>query len=171
MSQSKLRILFVVVLVFLLVGITYTLFSEQNKEVNQEAVTAPQLGAEETQKTLVSEEPKPPRVDYGNSVPPDFLSSLPIEDGAALTESFGLDYQNQGQSTVSFSSKKTAEQNFDTYRSFFTEEQFSIVNEYKSESLYSLYATNEKVEVNVTIASDERSEGATVTISVLRKKS
>lgn len=115
--------------------------------------------------------PEPEKTDFGASVPTDFPTDIPLEEGAEVQQSYGLNYVGQKQLTIVFLSSKTIKENYSLYADFLKKQNWNILNTYESAELSSLYGVKENNTINVTI-SDNTSNASIksqVSISVLKK--
>ncbi len=107
--------------------------------------------------------PEPVKTDFGEKLPVDFPTNIPIEKGAKVNQSYSLDYTGQEQLTIVFPSVKTIKQNYDLYTAFLKKDGWTVSNKYESENVSSLYGTKENNDINITITKEQ------VSISVLTK--
>jgi hypothetical protein len=126
----------------------------------------------EQQLAVVSE--APPRTDYGSTTPPDFPSDIPLEQGSAVSQSYGLDYQNQKQLTMVFSSAKSVKDNYTLYSGFLSGQGWNIESTFEDTQLSAVYATRGANDINITIARDPSmlatsTDRSQVSISILKK--
>ena len=112
----------------------------------------------------------PCKTEYGNDLPTDFPTNIPIE-GATLSQSFLVDNGTTKQLTIVFQSMQTVQQNYGSYVNFLTSDGWSVINNYNSDSLSSLYGIKPTQEINITISSSNAVLPALsqVSISVLLK--
>ena len=112
------------------------------------------------------------REDFGQVVPPNFPTDIPIEAGAQVEQSYGLNEQTGSeQLTVVFVSGKSVKENYDLYLSFLKDGEWDVLNTHEDPALSALYGTKEQYDINVTI-SEYSSSGivaSQVSISVLKK--
>ncbi len=106
---------------------------------------------------------EPARTDFGNVLPTDFPTNIPVEQGAKVSQSYSLDYVGQKQLTIVFPSTKTIKQNYTLYADFLKTDGWNVSNKYESENVSSLGALKENSGINVTITKGQ------VSISVLKK--
>ncbi len=112
-----------------------------------------------------------PKVALGETLKTDLPTNLPLIQEATLDQSYRLDYPDQKQSTGVFLSEKTVKENYALYEAFLNKEGWTIINNYESDTLSSLYALKENDALNITIS---RLEGDTpkqseVSVSILKK--
>lgn len=119
--------------------------------------------------TGVSTEPQ--KTDFGVSVPTDFPTDIPIENGAKVEQSYSLNYVGQKQLTIVILSVKTVNENYSLYADFLKLNGWNVSNKYESPKLSSLYGTKENNDINVTISenSSASSVKSQVSISILKK--
>ena len=114
----------------------------------------------------------PEREDFGQAVPPNFPTDIPIEAGAQVEQSYGLNEQTGSeQLTIVFVSGKSVKENYDLYLSFLKDGEWDVLNTHEDPALSALYGTKEQYDINVTI-SEYSSSGivaSQVSISVLKK--
>jgi hypothetical protein len=117
------------------------------------------------------QEKEPKKTDFGTNLPTDFIKEIPIEDGAKVQQSYGLDYETQKQLSIVFLSSKTVKENYVIYSDFFKKQNWNISNKYESDKLSSLYITKENNNINVTITENtlNSSVKSQVSISILKK--
>ena len=112
------------------------------------------------------------REDFGQAVPPNFPTDIPIEAGAQVEQSYGLNEQTGSeQLTVVFVSGKSVKENYELYLSFLQEGEWNVLNIHEDPALSALYGTKAQHDINVTI-SEYSSSGiaaSQVSISVLKK--
>lgn len=111
----------------------------------------------------------PTRTEFGTKPPADFPTSIPLEQGADVTQSYSLGYTGKKQLTIVFSSTKTVKQNYDLYADFLKNDGWDGVNTYESATVSSMYAKKQGKEMNVTISAGAPSatSKSQVSISVL----
>ena len=86
----------------------------------------------------------PQKTEFGSQLPTGFLSTIPLEAKAALTQSYGLDYGAQKQLTAVFDSSKTVSQNYVLYAKFLTSNDWILQNTHTKSSI-SLRCTGLKI--------------------------
>jgi len=120
-----------------------------------------------------SQPQEPQKTEFGTEMPTDFPSNIPVEKGAEVQQSYGLNYDSQKQLSIVFLSTKTVEENFALYKDFLEKQNWNIYNKYESPEISSLYGygTKESNEINVTISENTSNASAKsqVSISVLKK--
>ena len=131
---------------------------------SQEATVAVTPSAE----VVTPEASEKNKTDFGTKVPEDFPTDIPLEEGAGINQSYGLDYTGQKQLTMVFASKKTMKNNYALYADFLKKQQWTVSNQYESETLSALYGTKEGLAMNVTI-SVSTPTSSQVSISVLKQ--
>ncbi len=107
--------------------------------------------------------PEPTKTDFGEKLPTDFPTNIPIEQGANVNQSYSLDYIGQKQLSIVFSSTKTIKQNYTLYADFLNKDGWTVSNKYESDTVSSLYGQKENNDINITITKGQ------VSISVLKK--
>ncbi len=113
---------------------------------------------------------EPTKTDFGENLPIDFPTNIPVESGVKVNQSYSLDYIGQKQLTIVFPSTKTIKQNYDLYTDFLKKDNWAVSNKYESITISSLYGTKERNDINVTIsAGTGTSTKSQVSISVLKK--
>ena len=108
------------------------------------------------------------RTDFGTVAPADFPTTIPLEAGVLMNQSYSRDYPDQKQLTAVFTSKDEMKKNYDKYTDFLKQDRWVMMNTYEGENLSSLYAVKEKNEINVTVSAGTAG-GAEVSISVLKR--
>lgn len=126
---------------------------------------------EQTTTTATTTQPEPEKTDFGAKVPTDFPTDIPIDKGAAVQQSYGLNYIGQKQLSIVFLSTKTVKENYSLYSDFLKKQKWNILNTYESAKLSSLYGTKESNDINVTISENTSSASikSQVSISVMKK--
>jgi hypothetical protein len=116
-----------------------------------------------TTSTTPSQEPL--KTDFGQTIPPNFPGNLLIEKEVVPSQSYQLDYDDQEQTTMVFSSLKTVKETYTEYFTTLEKEGWSISNQYEGEIVSALYGAKGNMEINVTISTD--AGGSQVSVSVL----
>lgn len=115
---------------------------------------------------------EPERIDFGTDLPTGFPGDLPIEEGATLTQSYSLDYPEQRQLSIVFSSVETVEKNYDFYRDILARRGWNVVVTHEDKNASLLQGAKE--ESNIIISIDESTElpsiQSQVTMNVFLKK-
>lgn len=111
------------------------------------------------------------KTEFGIDLPADFPTDIPLEEGAAFTQSYRLQYPEQKQLTVVFSSAKTLKENHALYADFFKKDGWSVTNQYESDSVSSLYAMKGSDVINITLSTRmfDVTETSEVNVSILKK--
>ncbi len=119
----------------------------------------------------VSQGQEPHKTDFGAGAPTDFPTDIPVEKGAQVQQSYGLDYAGQKQLTMVFLSSKTVKENYFLYAGFLKTQGWNVSNTYQKSALSSLYGTKGDTSVNVTISENTMTAPAKsqVSISVLKQ--
>lgn len=115
---------------------------------------------------------EPVKTDFGTSAPADFPTDIPIEKGAKVEQSYGLNYAGQKQLTIVFLSNKTVKENYILYSNFLEKQNWIISNKYESAKISSLYGVKENNDINVTISESVATDATSksnVSISILKK--
>ena len=83
----------------------------------------------------------------------DFPEGFPVEEGAQNTNSFKFIPANslEEQSTMSYTSQRTLDENAIIFKSFMDENGFEIINEETDEDFRFFYATKDGNDLSVTI--------------------
>jgi hypothetical protein len=118
---------------------------------------------------------EPVKQSFTQKLPDGFPTGIPLPQGVNLSQSYSLDYSNASSSkkqfTVVFGSKKTIEENYNTYSAFLKKDEWNIISENASTSISSLYATKadfaaqSKQDINITISNE--SDLSTTTVSLV----
>ncbi len=114
--------------------------------------------------------PEPKRTDFGTKAPADFPTNIPVEQGAKITSGYSLEYPNQKQLTIVFSSTKTIKQNYDLYTEFLKRDSWTVSNVLESATISALFGKKWDNDINITIsAGANATKGSQISISVLKK--
>lgn len=115
---------------------------------------------------------QPPKTDFGGSVPSDFPASIPVEAGAKIEQSYGLDYADKRQFTLTFFSTKTVSENYSVYSDFLRAGPWTVSNSLVDPKLSFLYGIKENGDIINIVIGDRSigpSMGSEVTISTVTK--
>ena len=96
-----------------------------------------------------------------------FPKEIPINSNTEIKESYSADYHStaiEGQSTVAFTSSKSAETNFDFYLKWAMDGGWTIINSQRKPPVYSIYLKKTGETINITI------HNSSVTISYVKLK-
>lgn len=85
-----------------------------------------------------------------NQIPEGFPVSFPIEAGAEILQSYNSETENQTQATRKFVSKKTLKENFDFYKKYITDNDWTIVSE--SDDVLVKYLSSRKDSTSLSIS-------------------
>jgi len=153
-------ILLVTASVVVLIEVTFIMYKQSVDNVAQPL-------AEQT----VEKQSDLQKIDFGSEVPNDFPTDIPLEDGAEVEQSYGLNYAGQNQLTIVFPSTKTIKENYTFYADYLEKQNWIVSNKYESEKLSSLYGTKESNDINITISENIASSSveSKVSISILKK--
>lgn len=171
--NTKTKTIIAVIVIFILTGVVVGYYLKQK---NKPAI--PASSTENIEQPVAKENPvaenqpqEPQKTDFGTSMPTDFPTDIPIEKGATVQQSYGLDYAGQKQLSIVFLSAKTVKEDYSLYADFLSKQGWNVVNKYEDEKLSSLYGTKESNEINVTINENVSSTTteSQVSISVLKK--
>jgi hypothetical protein len=104
-----------------------------------------------------------------NKLPQGFPSDIPLEDGAVVTQNYnattsGSENTASFQATRVFESKKTLEQNFDLYTTFFKQHGWTIKTSFEDVSAKSI--TAQKGAYIVTVHIGQNTITGTVTVNI-----
>src|SRR3989344_8644152 len=157
--MNKRNIVLVIFSVIFLIAITFVMYKQSVKDVEQPIAEQTPIAQEEVQKT-----------DFGSELPSDFPTDIPTEEGVEVEQSYSLNYEGQKQLTIVFPSTKTVKENYTLYADFLEKQNWIVSNKYESEKLSYIYGTKESNDINVTIShdSDGVSVKSQVSISVLK---
>lgn len=149
-----------VILILLLITTLYTIVS-YFYNIHKEQI--PENGG-----TIV---PKSQKVEFGEIIPVDFPSGIPIETDVLPSQSYALNYSNQKQLTVVFDSTKTISQNYALYKNFLKQDGWIIKNSYEDAKISFLYGIKGDSDINITINTKTSLPAASsqVSISLLKK--
>ena len=165
--QTK-TIILVVIILIATAGFGIYLFQK-----NRLVIPTPSSQNIEQSAVEESQQPEPEKTDFGTEMPTDFPSNIPVEKGAEVQQSYGLNYDGQKQLSIVFLSAKTVEENFALYKDFLEKENWNIYNKYESPEISSLYGYGAKESNEINIAISENTSVAStksqVSISVLIK--
>jgi flagellar basal body-associated protein FliL len=153
-------IIAIAVIVLVVVGIIFALLGKSNSPEASPVDTVPIVSAE------------PEREDFGTNPPQEVASTVEVPAGVVATQSYSLKYTDQTQNTYVFDSPFSIQANFDKYEAELKDQSWTIVNQYKSEVVSSLYGTKDTKEINITISASEKvspDSVSQVSISVVNK--
>lgn len=164
--KLKTKIIILVALALVIIGAVFIWLNRA--AVKQFISPQPQASLKEQTATT---QPEPEKTDFGASVPTDFPTDIPLEQGVKVEQSYGLNYVGQKQLTIVFLSVKTVKENLSLYADFLKKQNWIISNKYESAELSSLYGTKENNDINVTISENTLSISiqSRVSISILKK--
>jgi hypothetical protein len=96
----------------------------------------------------------PIRTNYTkkDEIPSEFPTSTPLHGKTSLSQSYMLDYNTGKQTTVVFSSSKSAAENYSFYESFIKRDSWKILNSRSTTTVKFLYAIKGNSNINVTIS-------------------
>ncbi len=105
-----------------------------------------------------------PKKDFGKEIPPTLLATSTLIRTTINTpeQSYTIAYGEKTQSTVVFSSTRSAKENYRLYREFLGKEGWYVVKIYENAGVYGIYAITkmEKETVNITISRTSTSTDA-----------
>lgn len=107
--------------------------------------------------------PTPKKTEFGNNLPENFPTNIPVEKNAKVNQSYSLDYAGFKQLSIVFPTKKTINQNYALYAGFLKDDGWSVTQKYESAKVSSLYAKKKFSEINITVTPQQ------VSVSVLQK--
>ena len=102
--MNKRNIVLVIFSVIFLIAITFVMYKQSVKDVEQPIAEQTPIAQEEVQKT-----------DFGSELPSDFPTDIPTEEGVEVEQSYSLNYEGQKQLTIVFPSTKTVKNYFFTF--------------------------------------------------------
>ena len=114
----------------------------------------------------------PQKKEFGQAVPPNFPTDIPIENGAQVQQSYAMDEQaGSEQLTVVFLSKKSVQENYIVYLAFLRDHQWNVLNMNDDATVSAVYGTKAQYDINVTISEHALPgvEASQVSISILKK--
>ena len=140
------------------------------QQISLRTAEAPVVESTENVVEIQESFPVPTRTDFDPITPDDFMTGIPLEGKVAFEQAYSLEYPEQKQYSVVFSSMMTIKENYVMYEDFLKNQGWNILNVYESDIVSSLYATKESEEVNITISEANVEAGKSqVSISVLKK--
>lgn len=110
--------------------------------------------------------------EFGQAVPPNFPTDIPIENGAQVQQSYAMNEQaGSEQLTVVFLSKKSVQENYAVYVAFLRNNQWNVLNMNDDATVSAVYGTKAQYDINVTISEHTVPgfEASQVSISILKK--
>lgn len=151
--NTLLRILIIVVVIIIFSVLGYYLWKNQGH--------------------VLTTERQPEISSFGQALPDDFLSGLPIESGAVLSNSFNATYGegNPVQRTISYHSQKSVEINFEDFLNYAISNGWEIINQNDGNpGLKAFYAVKDKDELNFTVSQEVATNKILVTITYTEGK-
>lgn len=112
------------------------------------------------------------RWDYGTVLPEVFPKNFPFESGTRLITSLKSQDKNSGDITVqlAYYSKKDIGTLINTFRNYFTSNNWVITTDTATGEIYSLYAKRSKEDMNILMRFDPTGLGLKVDITYLLRK-
>lgn len=106
---------------------------------------------EKTSIPLVTKVFVPKKTDYNSVLPPGFLTTVPVEKDAILSQSYIKEYKDQTQMSIVLPSKKTVSENYVLYEKFLKDEGWKLTLGAQTSKSSSLYGIKENYKIDIML--------------------